>query len=468
MINRQNRVLTEGSIIRNIWYLALPTMLGNVFQNLFTLVDMKFVGKVRPPVDVSMELLKEYRNSAVTAVGMSGVVLTILFAVIIGIYMGTIAMVARFIGAKKYSEAENVAMQSLYLGLFCYAIIAIIGYPLAPSILKIVGASRDVISEDVILQGVPYIRIMFLGSFTMILGVVLGSILRAAGDAITPLMALILSTLVNIGLDPCLIFGWWKFPQMGVVGSALATVIARGVGAFILLWVFLRGRVVIKLRAKNARIDPSIIWRITRIGVFASIQGTMRSISGLILMPIVAAYGTSATAAYVICMRLRMFVMMPAFGLGTAVSILVGQNLGANEPERAEKTTWITTAFSFAIMTFFAVIYIIFSRAIIGFFRQDPEVIKIGVSYMRIVASTFGFIGLSIIMGRALSGAGDTISPMITTAVGFIGIRASLALLLSAKIGLQGVWYGIAASIIIQGLIVSFWFNTGRWKLKQV
>ncbi len=462
-MSKKQRILTEGSIVRNIWYLALPMMIGNVLQNLFSIVDMKFVGKVSPAVEVSAKILEEYRKSAIAAVSMSGIVLGILFVVIIGIYMGTTAMVARFIGAKKQSEAENVAMQSLFLGVFCYAIIVFIGYPLASLVLRALGAT-----DDVIIHGAPYIKIMFLGSFTMILGVVLGSVLRAAGDAITPLITLILSTLINIGLDPCLIFGWWKFPRMGVAGSALATVIARGVGAIVLLWIFLRGNAVIKLRLRNAKMDFSTMWRIAKIGIFASVQGIMRSTFGVVLMPIVAAYSTSAVAAYGICMRLRMVVMMPAFGLATAVSTLVGQNLGANEPERAEKSAWITAAFGFAIMTFFASLYIIFSRNVISFFSTHPEIVEVGTNYMHIVAGTFGFIGLSIIIGRALSGAGDTLSPMIITAIGFIGVRISLVLLLSAKMGLPGVWYGIAASIIIQGLIISFWFNTGRWKSKQV
>jgi len=462
-MNKSRPNLTEGSIVRNIWYLALPMMAGNVLQNLFSLVDMKFVGRVSPAVEVSAKVLAEYRKAAIAAVSMSGLVLGILFVVIIGIYMGTTAMVARFIGAKKQSDAENVAMQSLFLGVFCYAIIVFIGYPLASLVLRALGAT-----DDVIIHGAPYIKIMFLGSFTMILGVVLGSVLRAAGDAITPLITLILSTVVNIILDPCLIFGWGRFPRMGVAGSALATVIARGVGAVILLVIFLRGRAIIRLRAKNLRIDLSTMWRIVKIGIFASIQGILRSTSGIILMPIVATYGTSAVAAFGINMRLQMVVMMPAFGLATAASTLVGQNLGANESKRAERTAWITAALGFAIMTFFAIVYIIFSRSIISFFSTHPEVVKTGVNYMRIVAGTYGFIGLSIIIGRAFSGAGDTIPPMITTAIGFIGIRVSLALLLSAKIGLPGIWYGIAASTVIQGLIVSLWFNAGRWKSKKV
>jgi putative MATE family efflux protein len=373
-------------------------MAGNVLQNAFNIVDMIFVGKLGP--------------SSLAAVGMSGVILGILFTIIVGISMGTVAMVARFIGAKRKSEAEKVAMQSLLLGAFYYAAVVIIVYPLASPILRLLGAD-----EDVILQGVTYIRIIFLGSFTMILSIVLSSVLRAAGDAITPLKILTMSTLLNIGLDPLLIFGWWRFPRLGVAGSALATVIARGIGVAILLWIFLRGRAVINLKITNAKIDFPIMRRIIKIGIFASLQGILRNVSGLILIRLVAIYGTFAVAAYVISMRLRMIVMMPGFGLANAVSTLVGQNLGANKPERAERTAWITVGFGAAIMTLFGIAYIIFSRSIIGIFNAHPEVIKTGISCLHIIAGTFGFMGLSAILGRALSGAGDTISPMVITAI---------------------------------------------------
>ncbi|MCK5381511.1 MAG: MATE family efflux transporter [Candidatus Latescibacteria bacterium] len=448
-MNHSRRDLTEGGIVRNIGHLALPMMIGNVLQNAFSIVDMIFVGRLGP--------------SAIAAVGMSGVVLGFLFVVIIGIYTGTVALVARFIGAKNPSEAENVAMQSLFLGGFCYAAIAIMGYPLAPFILRVLGGTEEVVG-----QGVPYIRIMFLGSFAMIFTVVLSSVLRAAGDAITPLKILTLATVLNIGLDPLLIFGWGPFPRLGVAGSALATVIARGLGAALLLWIFLRGNGVIHLKIARARIDLALLGRIIRIGIFASIQGILRNISGVVLTRLVAMYGTYAVAAYMIGMRLQMMVMMSAFGLAGAVATLVGQNLGAHKPERAARTAWITVGVGFAIMTVLGIFYIVFSRSIIGVFNKDPEVLRIGMQYLRICAGAFGFIGLSIILGRALSGAGDTVSPMVITAIGLLGIRLALSLLFSWKLGLTGIWLGITASTIIQGLMVGVWFHTGRWKLKRV
>jgi Na+-driven multidrug efflux pump len=163
-----------------------------------------------------------------------------------------------------------------------------------------------------------------------------------------------------------------------------------------------------------------------------------------------------------------MIVMMPGFGLATAASTLVGQNLGAGKPERAERTAWITVGFGAGIMTLFGIVYIVFAKGIISIFDKDPQFIEVGISCMRIIAATYGFIGFAIVFGRALNGAGDTLSPMIMTAIGLLVLRVGLSLLFSWKLGLIGVWFGIAASSIIQGLMVSFWFNTGRWKSKQV
>jgi len=274
--------------------------------------------------------------------------------------------------------------------------------------------------------------------------------------------------LVNIGLDPLLIFGYWGFPRLGVAGSAVATVIARGVGVIILLFIFLRGKAVIKLNLRNAKVDFSIMLRIMKIGVFSSLQGVIRNLGGLVLTRFVSAYGTFAVAAYMVGMRLQMVVMMPGFGLATAVATLVGQNLGAKKPHRAARSAWITVAIGAGIMAFMGILYIMFTGSIISIFNKHPEVLKIGTVYVRIIAGTFGFVGVSVILGRALNGAGDTISPMVMTAIGLLGIRIGLSILLALRWDIMGIWIGIALSNVIQGIMMTFWFSTGRWKAKQV
>jgi len=448
-MNRPARDLTEGGIIRNIWYLALPMMGGNLLQNAFNIVDTIFVGKLGP--------------SAIAAVGMSGIILHFVFVIIIGISTGTVALVARFIGAKKVPEAEQVAMQSLLLGVFCYAVVVALGYPLAPLMLRALGAA-----EEVVVPGTTYMRIIFIGAFTMILSMLAGAVLRAAGDAITPLKILVVSTLLNIGLDPLLIFGLWGFPRLGVAGSALATAISRGIGAGILLWIVLRGRTIVRFRIAHVRVDFSMMGRIVRIGIFASVQAILRNLGGVVLTRLVAVYGTFAVAAYVVGMRLQMIVMMPGFALAMAVSTLVGQNLGANKPERAEQTAWITTGLGFGIMTFCGVLYIVFAPGLIRVFNAHPDVVRIGTRYLYILAGTLGFIGLSIILGRALNGAGDTLSPMVITGIGLLVLRLGFCLLFSWKLDLMGIWFGVAASTVIQGVMMGVWFRRGRWKVQRV
>lgn len=448
-MRKVSRDLTEGSIVRNIWHLALPMMMANLLQDAFNIVDMIFVGRLGP--------------SALAAVGMSGTIHGVLFTLIFGISMGTIAMVSRFIGAKRIPEAENVAMQSVFLGLFCYVFITIIGYPLSSPMLGILRASKEVIQ-----QGVPYMRISFVGSFAMILSVVLSAILNAAGDAVTPLTTLAVATVANIVLDPLLIFGLLGFPRMEVAGSALATVIARGIGVAILSWKLLRGHVIIHLKIKNARVDFPTMGKIMKIGIFSSVQAVVRNISGLVLTRLVATYGTFAVAAYVIGMRLRMIVMMPGFGLANAVAPLVGQNLGAKKPERAERTAWVTGGITSAIMTSIGVLYIVFAKTTIAIFNTHPEVIRIGATQQYIIAGALGFVGLNIVLGRAFNGAGDTLSPMVITAITLVGFQIGLALLFSWKFELIGIWFAIASSDIIQSSMLSFWFNIGRWKLKQI
>jgi putative MATE family efflux protein len=329
--------------------------------------------------------------------------------------------------------------------------------------LEILGAEKDVI-----MQGTAYMKISFLGSFTMILSVILSAVLNAAGDAVTPMKILAVSTVANIVLDPLMIYGLLGFPRLGVAGSALATVTARGIGVVLLLWIFLKGHSVIHLKFANVKIDLSIMKRIIRIGIFSSLQAIVRNSSALILTRIVAIYGTFAVAAYVICTRLRMIVLMPGFGLANAVSTLVGQNLGANKPERAERIAWITVGVASAIMTFIGIMYTVFARTSIAIFNAHPEVIEIGVYQQYITAGAFGVVGVSIVLGRAFNGAGDTLSPMIITSVTLLIFQIGLSLLLSWKLGLIGIWFGITASNIIQAVIMSLWFNTGRWKSKRV
>jgi len=450
MRNNASRDLTEGSITKNIWYLALPMMVGNVLQDLFNIVDMIFVGKLGP--------------AAIAAVSMSGILLMLVMTVAIGISTGTVALVARHFGAKQQEQAENVAIQAVFVGILSSVVLGVLGYLLAAPVLRLLGAGKDVVP-----LGTSYIQITSVGAITIFLGISLNSALRGAGDAVTPMKILVLSTVLNIGLDPLLIFGIWKFPRLGVAGSALATVISRGVGLLLLLRVFLSGHSLLHLKWHLIRVDIEVIKQMIKIGVFGSLQMLIRNISALILIRIVAIYGTSAVAAYGIGMRLRMMVMMPGMGLANAAATLVGQNLGAKQPKRAGKSAWLTTGFYEVFMVSVGVLFIIFAKDLIRIFNTDPQVIQLGTTYLRFLAPTFVFMALSIVLGRAMNGAGDTFSPMNITAVSFLGFRLPLAYVFAQvlKLATTGIWAGIAVSNVVQGSAMAWWFKKGKWKSNQ-
>ncbi len=439
--------LTKGSISKNIWRLAIPIMIGVVLQNTFNIVDMIFVGRLGP--------------EAIAAVAMGGILLGIIMIVLMGISIGTTAMIARAIGAKNIAEAENIATQSLFMGVVGSIIFGFLGFFLAEPLLVLFGATGKVVS-----LGVFYIKICSLGSITMFLLFLINAILRGAGDAIRPMKFLMVSTGVNIILDPILIFGMFGLPALGVGGSALATVIARTVGMVWGLSTILKGHSIIHLKLNRARLKFATMFQMLRTGTFASLQMAARQISGLILMRIVAIFGVLAVAAYGIGIRVFMLVMMFGFGFAQSATTLVGQNLGAAKPERAEKSAWLATGFFEIIAIIFALTFVIFAKEIITIFNTNPEVIKIGASYLRFLSFTFIFIALSLVLGRAFMGAGDTLSPLVITGISLFGFQIPLAFLLSRNLamGTNGIWLAIAISNAVQGLMMTAWFKQGKWK----
>ena len=311
--------LTQGSIFKNLIHLAWPIALSNILQDSFSVVDMIFVGKLGA--------------EAISAVDMSSNLQRLISVLSLGISMGTVVLVSQSIGAQQREQGENIAMQALILSIVCPLVIACIGFPLAEIGLRLLGAEPEVVR-----LGVPYLRITLLGGIMMFTSMTLGSIFRAGGDSITPMVVMIVSTVLNIVLDPLLIFGIWKFPRLGVAGSAYASVIGRSAGVVIFLYLCFIGRSVISLKHVKRRVDLSAMGQILRLGIFSSMQGFLRHASRLGFIRVVAIYGTNAVAAYAICMRLRILVMHLGFGFANAVAPMVGQNIGAGQIDRAEKS----------------------------------------------------------------------------------------------------------------------------------
>lgn len=447
----RRRDLTQGSILKNIWVLAVPMMLGNLLQTAFNVVDTIFVGRLGP--------------DAVAAVTMSGTILFTIMSLLFGLAMATTAMVARAIGAKDQERANNVAMQTLLLGGIFSALLVVLGVSLSRSFLNLLGPAPEVLD-----LGVDYLKVSFIGIGSMFYLFMINAILRGAGDAITGVKILSFSTMLNIVLDPLLIFGFWIFPEMGVVGAALATIIARSIGVVIGLYVLFKGNSAIQVSWAKTKLNLSIMWTMIKIGFPSSLDANLRSISMLLLMGIVSGFGTFAVAAFGISMRIDFVIMVPGFGLASATATLVGQNLGAKQPKRAEQTAWASTGLYTLISAGAGLLLFLFAEGSISIFNSTPDVVVIGAELIRIKTVGYIFYAFTSILARALGGAGDTLSPMIVTALSIFGLMIPLAWLLPrvGELGMTGIWIAIIASMAVQALITVLWFNTGKWKKKEV
>ena len=449
-MNKTREDLTEGSILKHLFGLAVPITFGYMLQDAFNIVDMIFVGRLGP--------------AAISAVGVSGNLLRLVGVFSLGISTGAGIMVAQYLGARNFAQAGHVATQAIILA-FMFAIgIGIIGYPLAEFGIR----TLRIDDPDIIQLGTTYIHIILVGISTMFLSMTLGSIFRAGGDAVTPMFVLVFSTLINIVLDPLLIFGLWGFPKLGVAGSAYATLIGRGIGVLILLYLCWRGRAPISFRHVQYRPDLVEMLDIFRLGIYSSMQGFWRHVSRLGFLWVIGPYGKFAVAAYTLCMRLRILAMNPGFGVANAVAPVVGQNLGARNIERAEKTTRIGNLLGTSLMTAIGIIFLLFPQMFLKVFTDDVEVIQIGKVFLQCLSLTFGFIAFSLVLGKALNGAGDTLSPMLITLAAQMGVGLGLVILLSNFLGIIGIWIGIALSNVVQGSVMWLWYRTGKWKTINV
>lgn len=444
--------LTEGSIPGAIAVLAMPMLVAGMLQNLQSIIDLFWVGRLGP--------------GAVASVSMSGTILFLLSPLLMGVSTGTIALVARAIGAGQHEEANRAAGQSLMLALVLGVLSAVVGLLLSAKAFHLLQAPEEIVAD-----GVAYLRIMLVGSFTMFVLFIGNSALQGAGDAVTPMWIMGMANVLNMVLDPLFIFGLGPFPRLGVRGAAIATVLAQAAAAAIALsWLF-GGKTTLHIRRSEWRPDLRILWRIVRIGVFGAAQMVARSWMAAALMRIVATCGKEAIAAYGTGMRFHMLILMPAFALGGAAATLVGQNLGAGKPARAARSAWLAAGIDAVFMALAAVVMILWAPTLIGVFnRHDPEVVRIGAHYLRIVSPFYVFVAFGIVLGRSLNGAGDTVAPMVITILTLWGVQVPLAVKFSHlwQPATQGIWWAIAIANVLNGLLIVGWFQAGFWKHKRI
>lgn len=442
---------TTGSIDRAIFLLSVPMVLEMLMEGLFALVDIFFVAKLG--------------KEATATIGLTEVVMSQIVALALGLSMATTAMVARRIGEKDNEGAAVAAMQSILIGILICLIIAVVFYFKAGDILEFMGGSPELIRI-----GTGYTRILLTGSSTMFFLYLLNAVFRGAGNAAIAMRTLWIANGINIILDPFLIFGIGPFPEMGVAGAAVATTIGRGVGVGYQVYHLVNGKSLVHLKLRHLKFAWDIIWKLLKVSSTGVLQFFMATASWLFIIRIIALFGDAAVAGYSIGIRIVIFTILPAWGMASAASTLVGQNLGAGQPERAEKSVWRTAYFNMIFLTTISVLFVITAPWLIPFFTKEPEVIHQGVLCLRIICLGYIFYAYGMVIGQAFNGAGDTVTPTLINFVAFWMLQIPLSYTFAKLFawGPVGVYWGIAISESLLALIAIAVFRRGKWKTVKI
>jgi len=445
---RDNEIdYTQGRVSVALGLLAIPMMLEMSMEAIFAVVDIAFVSRLG--------------TDAVAAVGITEALITILYAIAIGLGMGVTAMVSRRIGAKNPDAAARVTGQSIWFGALLSIVIGILGVIFAEDMLRMMGATESVVD-----QGKGFMAVLLGGSASILYLFLLNAAFRGAGDAAVALRSLWLANGINIVLDPCLIFGLGPFPEMGVTGAAVATTIGRGIGVVYQLYYLVGGRGRLEFHLRHLRFDFVLMRRLIGISVGGIGQFLIATSSWIVIMRIVALYGSSAIAAYTIALRIIEFVFLPAWGLGNAAATLVGQNLGAGQPERAATSAWRAAKYNAIFMTGLGFLSVLAAPWIAALFSSDPDVLRYGTSCIRILGIGYPMYAVGMIMVQSLNGAGDTATPSILNFVCFWITQIPLAWWLAEPLswGPNGVFLAIVISESLLTVLSVMVFRRGRWK----
>ena len=438
---------TTGSINRAILMLSVPMILEMVMESLFALFDMIFVSQV------SVE--------AMATVGLTESVMFLIYSLAMGLSMAATAMVARRVGEKDPEAASKAGAQAVLIAIGLALVIGTLGFTFSEDVLQLMGATPDVIGT-----GINYTRIMFGGNITIMLLFLFNGIFRGAGNPALAMRTLWLANGLNIVLDPCLIFGLGPFPELGVQGAAVATNIGRGVGVIYQLYHLLKGTGVIHLLGKYFTANWSIIVRLLQVAAGGAGQFLISSASWIVLMRIIATFGEGVVAGYTLAIRIIIFTILPVWGMANAASTLVGQNLGAQQPERAEKSVWKAARISMLFLLGVSIIFFIIAEPLIRLINDDPTVVHSGSLSLRVFCIGYVFFAYGMVISQAFNGAGDTRTPTLINLVCFWLLQVPLAYLLALQIGLGevGVYSAAAISEAVMAAICIWWFRKGRWK----
>jgi len=450
-VSGKEESFTTGSIRRAIFMLSIPMILEMLMESIFAIVDIFYVSQVSV--------------NAVATIGLTESVITLVYAIAIGLSMAATAVVARRVGEKDLKGASQAAVQVIFLGTAVAILISVFGILYPKEILGLMGAEPDLIEE-----GYGYTKVLLGGNITIMLLFLINAIFRGAGNASIAMWTLILSNGLNIILDPIFIFGFGPIEAHGVEGAAIATTIGRGSAVVFQLGILFFGYSRIKIAFKDLVLQVSVMWNLIKVSLGGIGQFLIGTSSWVFLMRIMSEFGSEVLAGYTIAIRVMMFTLMPAWGMSNAAATLVGQNLGAKQPERAETSVWITGKYSAIFMLLVSVVYLAFAPQIIGLFTEEVEVIENGSLCLRVIAAGYLFYGYGMVIINAFNGAGDTKTPTYINFVCFWLFQLPFAYFLAITLnyGPVGVFVSITLAEVLIAIIGIIWFKKGKWKLVEV
>jgi putative MATE family efflux protein len=443
---------TQGSIRGAIVLLAIPMILELCLESVFAVVDMYFVSHLPAP----------HNKVAMATVGLTESVVVLVYTIAIGLSTAATAVVARRIGEKNPEAAAHAGAQSILLALVSAVVFSIAGIIFAPDILQLMGAEEEVIKE-----GAVFTRIMLGGSVIIILLFLINGIFRGAGDAVIAMRSLWIASLINIFLCPMLIMGYGPFPELGLKGAAIATTIGRGVGVIYQCYHLFSNKNTIKIKWPHFKWDSPLIKHLFEVAWPATFQFFIQSGSWVVLAWIVSTTGgTDASAGYQVAIRNVVFFILPAWGLSNAAATLVGQNLGAKQPDRAERSVLLTTKYNAIFMAGVMFLFLFLASPIISIFTNEPEVHRFGVLSLQIIGAGYIFYGIGMVMIQALNGAGDTKTPTWINIVGFWLFQIPFAFLLAKvfKMGPTGAFIAVPVAESVIAVAAWYYFKKGKWK----
>lgn len=443
--------ILNGNIDRAIILLAIPMTLEMVMESLFAVVDIFFVSKIGV--------------NAIAAVGLTESMLTITYSLGWGLAMGTTAMIARRVGENDNAGASVSAAQSIYLAFMISVPIMLCGIFFSEDLLKLMGASEAIIEE-----GSGYTKITMGGNLIVILLFLINGIFRGAGDAALAMRSLWLANGINILLDPLLIFGIGPFPELGLEGAAIATVLGRSTGIIYQVYHLYKGKGIIKVHKNNWQFNFDIIVKLIKLSSGVTAQFIIASASWIFMMRIVSTFGSTALAGYTIAVRIIIFTILPAWGFSNAAATMVGQNLGAGQPERAEKSVWRTGMFNMIFMGSVMIIFLLYSDRLAAFFTDEKDVITNASKCLSIFSLGYLFYAFGMVLVQAFNGAGDTRTPTVMNFFIFWVLQVPLAYILAISLSIEasGVYYAVVISESVFSVVGYFLFKKGKWKTIKV